>query len=96
MIVLMTWSAAQMTDELRLRAFWSVTLSRPSAQAVIRATQSRTSIGLGIAFLTAGTKVAATIPVKSAIENWTSSGTSTPRERAPGGEYWPSRATSRP
>src|SRR5207245_2736751 len=50
-IVLMTWSVAQTTDVVRLRAFSEVTLERPMAQAVISATQRRTSTGLGIDLL---------------------------------------------
>src|SRR5205809_1242046 len=95
-IVLMTWSVAQTTDVVRLRAFSEVTLERPMAQAVISATQRRTSTGLGIDLLIGGTKVAATIPVKRAIENWSSSGISTPRERARQHEYWPARSRARP
>src|SRR5438445_13731278 len=90
-IVLMTLSVSQTTDVVRLRAFSEVTLERPMAQAVISATQRRTSTGLGIDLLIGGTKVAATIPVKRAIENWSSSGISTPRERDRQRETWTDR-----
>jgi hypothetical protein len=87
-MVLTTSSAAQKAAMLRSRALLSVTLITPSTHAVIRATQSTISAGLGIALRTGGTNVTATIPVKSAIENWSSSGTSTPKERRSRREYW--------
>ena len=43
-------------------------LATPSTHAVTKATHKQISTGLGIARLTAGTKVAATMPVKRAIE----------------------------
>src|SRR5919108_1098124 len=70
-------------------------LMTPTRQTVTSATHRMTSTGLGIDLLTGGTNVAATMPVKSAIENCSSSGSSTPKERAPGGEYWPPRRASR-
>ena len=86
--MLTTCSAPQIADMLRSRALVSVTLITPSAQDTIRATQNATSATLGIDRLTGGTKVATTMPVKRAIENWRNSGTSTPMERGPQVEYW--------
>jgi len=78
MSVLTIWSAAHAADALSSRAAGSVMLITPSTHAVTRAIQRKTSTDLGIDRLTGGTNVAATMPMKRAIENWRSSGTSTP------------------
>ena len=83
--VLTIWSAPQTADEVSSRAFGFVTLMTPSTQAVTRAIQRNTSTAFGIDLLTGGTNVAATMPVKRAIENWSRSGTSTPKRTRPRG-----------
>src|SRR2546423_10149101 len=88
MVVLRTWSAPQAAEALSSRAFGSVMLVTPMRHTVTSAIHRITSTGLGIDLLTGGTNVAATIPVKRAIENCSRSGTSTPKERASHHEYW--------
>src|SRR2546430_12668399 len=88
MVVLRIWSAPQAAEALSSRALGSVMLVTPMRHTVTSAIHRITSTGLGIDLLTGGTKVAATIPVKRAIENCSSSGTSTPKERASHHEYW--------
>src|SRR5437588_10790182 len=79
--VLRIWSAPQAAEALSSRAFGSVMLVTPMRHTVTSAIHRITSTGLGIDLLTDGTNVAATIPVKRAIENYSKSGTSTPKER---------------
>ena len=95
--VLTIWSAPQTADEVSSRAFGFVTLMTPSTQAVTRAIQRNTSTAFGIDLLTGGTNVAATMPVKRAIENWSRSGTSTPKRTRPrGGVLGRDQSPSRP
>ena len=77
MRVLTIWSAAHAADALSSRAFGSVMLTTPSTHATTRPIHRKTSTAFGIDLLTGGTKVAPTIPVNKAIENWRSNGTST-------------------
>src|SRR5579864_3558219 len=79
----MIWSAPHTAEVLSSRAFGSLMLATPRTQTVTNATHRMTSIGLGIARLTGGTRVAATIPVKRAMESCSSSGTSTLRRTRP-------------
>ncbi|TMD17441.1 MAG: hypothetical protein E6I96_01305 [Chloroflexi bacterium] len=68
-MVLITRSVPHRAERLRSRALPSVTPVTPIVQAVRKASHSPTSTTLGIDLRTGGTNVAATIPVKRAIEN---------------------------
>src|SRR4029077_17998441 len=81
----MIWSAPHTAEALSSRAFGSLMLATPSTQTVTNATQRKISTGLGSERLTEGTRVAATIPVKRAMESCSSSGASTLRRTRPRG-----------
>src|SRR5580704_1903900 len=86
--VAMTWSTPQNAEVVSSRARGLVMLITPNTHTTTSTTHRTISIGRGTTRRTGGTRVAATIAVKRAIENCRSSGISTPRKRGFNDKYW--------
>src|ERR1700726_2763349 len=67
--VLSTWSTPHSAEAVSSRALGLVMLRTPITQTTTRTAHSAISTGRGTTRLTGGTRVAATIPVNSAIED---------------------------